>query len=287
MENLKVVSVNRSKRNKYSMQEYVETDRQLHWLSQVIAQVNRAYAPAQADDSHTNLYFDTLGDQLMGRWIATPSGKWMLTLNLAGLHFEWLNERFEVMQSIAALSGNGWNVRKEIAKFLAARGLDTTRFFEPMHFEIPDYGFQDAPVQISEDGLKQWKHYRKLANTAGASFLGFLQVAGEARIWPHHFDTGVYAAVSEQFGVGFGLAMKDGLVDQPYFYLAGYPGPGLRIDYDHRPTLTEGRWEISDRWKGAVLPLDELPLFCDESEQKVYQFMREALIWLLAEIRQV
>ncbi len=40
------------------MQEYNNSDRQIHWLSQVMAKANRAYVPEQKDDSHTNLYFD-------------------------------------------------------------------------------------------------------------------------------------------------------------------------------------------------------------------------------------
>ncbi len=51
------------------MQAYIKTDRQLHWLSQVIAKINRTYVPKKNDDSHTNLYFDNLGKRITGRWI--------------------------------------------------------------------------------------------------------------------------------------------------------------------------------------------------------------------------
>ena len=58
----------------------------------------------------------------------------------------------------------------------------------------------------------------------------FLQTNVEARIWPHHFDTGIYAMPNEDIGLGFGLAMNDGLVGEPYFYLAAYKSEGA-IDF--------------------------------------------------------
>ena len=48
------------------MQEYINTDRQLHWLSQVITKVNRSFVPAEKDDSHTNLYFDVIQKGIYG-----------------------------------------------------------------------------------------------------------------------------------------------------------------------------------------------------------------------------
>lgn len=35
-------------------------EEKIHQLAQIIAKANRTLVPAQADDSHSNLYFDSL-----------------------------------------------------------------------------------------------------------------------------------------------------------------------------------------------------------------------------------
>ena len=75
------------------MKEYIITDRQLHWLSQVIAKVNRSFVPAEKDDSHTNLYFEKISKGIYGRWISTPAGMIILFLDLETLSFKWLDPK--------------------------------------------------------------------------------------------------------------------------------------------------------------------------------------------------
>lgn len=38
------------------LSSYNAADRQLHWLSQVIARINRMFVSPKEDDSHTNLF---------------------------------------------------------------------------------------------------------------------------------------------------------------------------------------------------------------------------------------
>ena len=173
------------------MQEYSNSDRHIHWLSQVLAKVNRAYVPEQEDDSHTNLYFDDIGKRILGRWIDGPKGKMIL-------------------------------------------GLD---------------------------------------------MLGYLQAESEIRIWPHHFDTGIYTMVSDNLGLGFGLAMKDALLGEAYFYISGY-GAESPLEYQNLPNLSAGRWESGEQWKGAVLPLSDLPDSShEEAIQVIRSFIKEATDW--------
>lgn len=278
---MKASFVNKRKRNKYSMQEYTNTDRQLHRICQLIARVNRSYVPKKKDDSHTNLFFDPVGNQIMSRWVQTEQGRRILSLKLSVGRFEWLNEKFEALHTIKAFPVNWTKIEKEMAETLTAERLNVEPFFEELHYKIPNYDLQHPSIKgISEDGLKQWIHYRRLANNACSSLLGFLQSSGEARIWPHHFDTGVYTLINKKIGIGFGLAMKDSMLESPYFYLAAYPEKGVIINYDNASHLSEGHWEINPHWKGAVLPIDELPVFCGESEEKVNQFIFQALSWI-------
>lgn len=240
------------------MQAYIKTDQQLHWLSQVLAKTGRAFVPAKEDDSHTNLYFDPVAERLLSRWIEKDQQKIALTLNMASMQFEWVDQYFEIKHANSVFDKNLEEIEKEVAVFPGSLGMPTDKMFEALHFEIPDYGFRSiGQKDISDEGLRQWKFFRYLANLACLDFLGFLQAKSEIRIWPHHFDTGVYAQVSTGFGLGFGLAMEDSMAEQPYFYLAGYASD-RKIGYTNLPELQVGRWITGDGWKGAILPLAEL-----------------------------
>lgn len=263
------------------MQKYIQTDRQLHWLAQIIARVNRSFVPPKEDDSHTNLYYDPVGDRIMGRWVEVSYENFILTLNLSNFCFEWLDKRRQVVQSVSALKKDGRQIQKEIAQHLANQGVDTSRIFEPLHYEIPDYGFQgQGIIDIFRAGMEQWKYFRKLANATCEAALGFLQTPGETRIWPHHFDTGIYVPATTRIGIGFGLAMEDKVAGQPYFYLAGYLNQGA-IDYSELPRLSGGRWDVGKQWKGAILPLDELTSDYTAAEQITHRFIAQTLSWFL------
>lgn len=263
------------------IQLYIQTDRQLHWLCQIIAKANRAYVPAKEDDSHTNLYFDPVGNRIVGRWVETSGGRFLLALNLSDLHFEWLDDRQRRQKAVSVPGKDGRSLERDVARFFATAGLDEELFFRPLHYDIPDYGFQAGGIaEFSEEGLDRWAFFRQLANTACDSFLGFLQARGETRLWPHHFDTGVYAPAHDNLGIGLGLAMEDPLVGQPYFYLAGYPAQGS-IQYTGLPHLSEGRWETGNQWQGAVLPLDHFNNRLTDTTSILHRFLLDTTSWFL------
>ena len=69
------------------MKSYIETDQQLHLLSQTLAKVNRTYISPLDDDSHTNIFFDELTNSLAGRWIYANHKKYRLSIDLKGFRF--------------------------------------------------------------------------------------------------------------------------------------------------------------------------------------------------------
>lgn len=264
------------------MQEYNDTDIRLHLLSQLIAKAGRTYVPKQADDSHTNLYFDSLGNRLMGRWIDSPKGKVILSLNLETLCFEWLSASMRLISEVETLGATYPEIEKKLAKQPGQLGLPTVGFSKPLHFEITDYPIAHEAVDVLiDDGLAEWKFYRGLANDTCGWLLGHLQQTSEIRIWPHHFDTGIYFEPNERIGIGYGLAMEDPMADSPYLYFTGHALKG-KLNYDNLPTLDVGRWELSESWKGAILPLVDL----EESEDYsvtdfVESFLRLASEWAM------
>ncbi|MBE9517207.1 MAG: hypothetical protein IMY68_01520, partial [Bacteroidetes bacterium] len=73
------------------MKEYTKVDQHLHLLCQVIGKANRTFVPEKTDESHTNLYFDSWGNKILGRWIQSGSGTILVALDLNTLQFEVLN----------------------------------------------------------------------------------------------------------------------------------------------------------------------------------------------------
>lgn len=264
------------------MQAYLRTDSQLHALCQLIAKANRSYVPRQSDDSHTNLSFDPLSGRILGRWIEAGRQRCLLSLHLESLAFQWLDERLDLLQEIPAAGRLIGATEAALDAGLAGLGLPPAGFREQLHFEIPAYDFLAVPFAPADpEGLAIWSHWRSIALQACAALLNHLQAPGEARIWPHHFDTGIYIEAAGQMGIGFGFAMADSLSSSPYFYLAGYPRAGS-LRFEGLPVLEAGRWQTGSGWQGALLPASELEaLPWAQRLASVQQFAHRALAWHL------
>jgi len=237
------------------MKTYNKVDQHLHLLCQVIGKANRTYVPDKADESHTNLHFDPWGNKILGRWIQTGSGNVMVGLDLNTLQFEVLNSSHKQILTVSSIGKTMEEIEIEFETLLPKTGLDPTGFRAPMPQEIPAYAFSKKPQEaIQAQALDQWKYFRKLANQSCYQFLGYAQAESEVRIWPEHFDTGIYFEYAGNIGIGFGLAMEDSMAGEPYFYLAGYPKNGSLI-FENLPKSPTWKWELGEHWKGAILPV--------------------------------
>jgi len=255
------------------MKNYTNTDQQLHVLSQIITKANRTFVPKKDDDSHTNLSFDSAKNCIEGRWINSSQGKIMLSLNLSSFGFEWINEQEEVLESFPIEGQTIKQIEDKIAAGLSILDLDRAGFTDALHFEIPVYSFADKPIQaIATEDLTTWKNYRKLANQACSNLLSKLNVESEIRIWPHHFDTGIYIEPTTDLGLGFGLAMEDNMVGSPYFYYSAYALNGYNFEYPSNNILAVGKWIVNENWRGAVLSLVDLK---ENDSEKLNLFVTE------------
>lgn len=262
------------------MKNYTQTDKRLHFYSQVIAKANRTYVPAKEDDSHTNLYFDSLGNRLCGRWINTKNGDVLLSLHLDTLAYVFTNRSLEILEKVPAASKTMLTIEKEIESLLPAMGLNPSGFADELHFEIPDYDFADKPLEaLPAEDLQIWKKYRALGNEACLNLLGHAQMWEEIRIWPHHFDTGIYFKSKKDLGIGFGLAMEDAMAGAPYFYMAPYP-EGKTLDFKSVPK-GDWNWEIGKHWKGAFLSIEALDsMAMVEKKKLISQFIKTVYNWM-------
>jgi len=241
------------------MQEYNKTDKKVHYLSQVLAKLNRTFVPTKQDDSHTNLYFDPLGHRIFGRWIESKNGMIISALNLKTFHFELISRRRNVLKEIEINGKTMTEIEETINDTLPEIGLDSDGFRDELHYEIPDYGFDNSSLKKwTNNDIEEWEGIRDLANNSCFQLLGTLQSASEVRIWPHHFDTGIYTEPTSNVGLGFGLAMEDQMAGDAYFYFAGYSLAENTIDYDDTEPLEFGYWQTGNNWNGAILPVSDL-----------------------------
>lgn len=262
------------------MKSYTETDQQLHRLCQIIAKANRTFVPKKDDDSHTNLYFDSLGNRIFGRWITGDDGDFIFTLNLNNQQIEILNTAYELVGEVKTITKALSDIEKEIEAFLPNIKLNPSGFSKKLHYEIPSYSFTNDPVQFIEpEKISEWKRYRRIANNACSLLMGHAQSWEEIRIWPHHFDTGIYLTLSTKLGVGFGLAMQDEMVGAPYFYMSAYT-PNGAIEYQNLPKGKEWKWKLEENWKGAILSLSKFQGKAEqEQEQMLHNFLLESFEW--------
>lgn len=240
------------------METYNNTDQIIHQLAQTLTKFNRSYASPKQDDSHTNLALDTIADRLLGRWVSTAAGDRIMGLCLKEFRFKIYSRTWEVLGETEIEGVTQEALEKNLEGILSQIGFSTHGFRAPLHFEIPPYSFSKSPFSaITKTDIAKWMEHRALASEACQWLLTHLQLSGEIRIWPHHFDTGIYVEPTAQIGFGFGLTMKDKMVGSPYYYFSAYGLQDNKIDYQSLSALGHGKWLIEENWKGAILRLQE------------------------------
>ena len=255
------------------LQIYNEVDQKLHQLSQIIAKFNRSFVPKMKDDSHTNLQFDTIGNRILGRWISTQKGNVIIGLEIDQLRFTVFDQHWKVVFETSAIGKSQMEIEDSFKPFCVTYNLSFELFKAPLHFDITPYSFiEDKYDLLPLEGLLAWKKWRSIGFEMCAQLLKHLQVKSEIRIWPHHFDTGIYTEVNDVIAIGFGLAMKDEVCITPYFYFSAYTLNDKNIDYDSFDPLQIGTWKIHSKMKGAVLEIEgvsktEISLFIHKVAQ--------------------
>jgi len=264
------------------MQSYNTTDKKIHQICQVIAKVNRSLVPKKDDDSHTNLYYESIEKRIYGRWFRQNDNKYILALDLVDFSFLLLADNKEIVKQFQIEGKTISEIEGDIEKSFNALDFPTEGLMKELHFEIPSYDFIDALWEKPDVvALDAWGAYRTLANEISMLLLGIAQTISEIRIWPHHFDTGIYCKVKSNLGVGFGLAMQDEMANDSYFYMAAYP-ENFDIQYDNLPKGDNWKWIVNDNWKGAILGLKELDgKTYEERRGMLIDFIKSTYEWIV------
>ena len=204
------------------------TRKQLHWAAQLLSSSSDALLAHEDDDSHSNLEWSSDEDSLVARtgWrINVPKFELshdgeVFTLNGKALMeaFDWLSEK--------------------TGKPLKLRDYDM-----PEHEVANEARFQTDVSHLNE--IAFWFSFGEK----------FLKNRGELRVWPHHFDLGLFLPnVVGEFGIGAGFTLGDDHVEYPYFYVNVY---GIERPSD-LPALPYGHW--TEKWLGALLTSEEFNL---------------------------
>ncbi|MFT7157928.1 MAG: hypothetical protein ACI8Q1_002953 [Parvicella sp.] len=223
------------------------TIQELHQAAQYLAAAGISFLEKKADDSNTNVGWNSVDKRLETHVFGNQD---QLSLNLNTVKIEWLNSG-RVISGIDLISKS----HTEIVQWISEQAKENKialPFTYNFHYDLPykeitdDYRFS-----LSEKKLETISNELTKAQKAFEQFLDYQNLDSPIRIWPHHFDLGIYTKLeSENTFMGAGLAIPDSLVNDFYFYASGYKN-GIGIETKTYGKLNIGDWR-SD-WNGATL----------------------------------
>lgn len=232
----------------------LNAEQKVHLSAQYLAAFAINYLTPQDDDSHTNLGFDPVSKSLTTR--AFGDKKYRLIFE-----YESFSLKLASIESSFALALNGKShsqILNWISKTMLTMSVEK-RFDYSFHYEIPyaitdNYTFMAPTV----DEISALLSIRTLAHKSIGAFLTNNNFKGEIRVWPHHFDSGAFVTIDNQSDkqMGIGLAIADEMINEPYFYAAGYDQNGS-LDVNEFKELQHGDW-VRQSFKGAVLKSRDL-----------------------------
>lgn len=232
----------------------VDARLQLHHAVQSLTSFAQALAEPMDDDRHRSFDWDIGTRGFRTRPAADAPA---ITAIFAVEAFELRLEREDVV--LASIPARGRTV-DELRAALERAAADALASAPP-EFEAPEFGLPDHAVAGGNtaltpdvDALAELARWYTHADRALLRLDTRVDVdMDEPRAWPHHFD--LAALLHAPSGtVGVGLSPGDEGIEQPYWYVRGYPNDGSTHDPSslELPALEVGRWK-SEGWTGAVL----------------------------------
>lgn len=233
---------------------------QQHHAAQFIALAGHYLIKQQADDSNTNMKFVANEKMLQGREIANGLS---LGLNLESLTIYVLKNN-KIIESIDLNGRTKQQVFGSIKEYLSNLGVEVSNFKNQLHYQLPAHPLDSNDIfsVIDNESFIENTNYRHNANLIIGEIVSEISSADLMRIWPHHFDTGSFIPLSKNEkgdlskSIGFGWAMPDSMVHEPYYYLSFWSENPI-VGLDEFKKLNAGHWKMPD-WNGAVLPQSEI-----------------------------
>lgn len=254
-----------------------QADQTLHSLAQLIALTEMQWLPAQADDSQTNMAWNPDQQRLEGRPFVHANQTIRLVISIDPFAVAFIDDQNKSLNSFIphgqtpAAAMTWWTTQ------LQTWGISDHK---PVNYHLDQPPIPVAAVYEKPSALTVWGQWRSVANTTLNELNEYSGRASEVRIWPHHFDTGVYYSLTDAVGheraaIWAGYAIADRVCNGPYFYLSGYEA-GKSIDFSAAPALSAGTWKSGADWQGALLPVSTNP-----APTQIAAFFRESYHWLI------
>ncbi|THD42272.1 MAG: hypothetical protein E7774_16060 [Bradyrhizobium sp.] len=211
---------------------------QAHYAAQWLGRAARAFAPSQADDSHTSLAWNDAFDGFVTHPLQ-PGLR--LGLRLHDLTLALLRDGVESPASSFSLIGGGEREAGErLSALLRAEGLDPKGLAAPSPYAMPTHALAEGGHYGGprlERSLAEIAGWFANANVSVDRLRGAILERGftapPPRCWPHHFDLATLTSFAIPGGdktayIGAGLSPGDHFYDEPYYYLSIYPAPALQ-----------------------------------------------------------
>ena len=239
--------------------------KQMHLAAQYLATAGISFLDKKDDDSHTNLGFNIENSCLETHLLSENNDQLLLSYENFSLILKSNSGR-------VAFELNG-ATHKEIVTWIkeTAQTFLNKEYNYALHYELP-YLIEDSFVYELTDAkeLRALMQLRILIQMSLEKINESYQLSTSIRIWPHHFDTGIYAALPNSTNsVGQGLAIPDGVCDEHYLYASGYDKDG-QIDTSKFNKLSKGYWS-NEGFIGAVLPASQI------TESEAVDFFNETI----------
>lgn len=241
----------------------INTIKQIHIASQYLAAAAISFLEKKPDDSHSNLGWDPINNRLMTHSI----GNNRIGINLANGNLEWFIKG-KLDASIDLQESNHREILNWFTEAANRYGIEKDYRYD-FHYDLPYDALHEENIFSFDE--KEMMRYAGHLTKSQRSFNTFLienKLTSAIRVWPHHFDLGFYAALDDSGALFMsgGLAIADTMVDDLYYYSAGWY-KGLAINSRVYTGLEKGEWR--NDWDGAVLRLDEA------DEMDVIQFLNQ------------
>lgn len=234
---------------------------QQHHAAQFIAMVGRYLIEQQSDDSNTNMGFIPKMNLLMGNPLANGM---RVALSLPEMKIRILDEYNNTKKVISLEGKTKQKVFNELAQNLVDLRIDVADFRNELHYEIPTHQLDNGAAFIIENknDFIENANLRHNAEIILNEVAQLFEQEESVRIWPHHFDTGVFFTISRnekeepEQTIGIGFSIPDSMISEPYYYLSFWserPIEGIK----NFTKLNSGKWMMPD-WNGAVLKHSEI-----------------------------
>ncbi len=237
----------------HQLRLYMTQYETMHIAAQYLAMAAKSFLPAQDDDSHTNLGWNSKDKRMESRPLNSEG--LILALNYLDYSLDFAHPKSGVGASYPLGGASHLDILNWIGRESKFAGIDAEFKFD-LHYELPYEGIFTDEYKYAgkdEDQLNALIQLRWLADKTLSMINTHFHEVSEVRIWPHHFDTGClgYFDTKKNVSVGLGLAIPDKNVDDWYFYASGYHGEEP-IQTEMFEPLKNGEWR-SGEWNAGIL----------------------------------